>query len=58
VSLVSPGGVKTGFGGVDPKYKDPSWMDPSAVADLIVQVVEFRGRGWITEVTIMPEPPG
>lgn len=56
VSLVSPGGVKTGFGGVGPEHKDPSWMEPSAVADLIVQVASFRGRGWITEVTIMPEP--
>lgn len=56
VSLVSPGGVKTGFGGIQPAEKDPTWMDPSAVADLIVQVVEFRGRGWITEVTMMPEP--
>jgi 3-oxoacyl-[acyl-carrier protein] reductase len=58
VSLVSPGGVKTGFGGIDPEEKDPSWMEPSAVADLVVQMVEFRGRGWITEVTIMPEPAG
>lgn len=56
VSLVSPGGVKTGFGGIDPGEKDPTWMEPAAVADLVVQVVEFRGRGWITEVTIMPEP--
>jgi 3-oxoacyl-[acyl-carrier protein] reductase len=56
VSLVSPGGVKTGFGGIPPAEKDPSWMDPSVVADLIVQVVGFRGRGWITEVTLMPEP--
>jgi 3-oxoacyl-[acyl-carrier protein] reductase len=58
VSLVSPGGVKTGFGGIDPEDKDPTWMAPSAVADLILQVAEFRGRGWITEVTIMPEPSG
>jgi short-subunit dehydrogenase len=56
VSLVSPGGVKTGFGGIDSAEKDPTWMDPSAVADLVVQVSEFRGRGWITEVTLMPEP--
>ncbi|MDH3296594.1 MAG: SDR family oxidoreductase [Acidimicrobiia bacterium] len=58
LSLVSPGGVKTGFGGIDPEEKDPTWMEPSAVADLVVQVVEFQGRGWITEVTIMPEPTG
>jgi 3-oxoacyl-[acyl-carrier protein] reductase len=56
VSLVSPGGVKTGFGGIDPKEKDQTWMDPSAVADLVVQVVQFRGRGWVSEVTILPEP--
>jgi short-subunit dehydrogenase len=58
VTLVSPGGVKTGFGGIDPEEKDPTWMEPSAVADLVVQVVGFRGRGWITEVSIMPEPAG
>ncbi len=56
VSLVSPGGVKTWFGGIDPDEKDPTWMDPSAVADLIVRVADVRGRGWITEVTIMPVP--
>ena len=56
VSLISPGGVKTGFGGIGPAEKDPTWMDPSAVADLVVQVAEFRGRGWIAEVTILPEP--
>jgi len=56
VSLISPGGVKTGFGGIDPAEKDATWMDPSAVADLVVQVAEFRGRGWIAEVTMLPEP--
>jgi 3-oxoacyl-[acyl-carrier protein] reductase len=56
VSLVSPGGVKTGFGGLAPEEKDPTWMDPSTIADLVVQVAWFRGQGWITEVTIMPEP--
>jgi 3-oxoacyl-[acyl-carrier protein] reductase len=56
VSLISPGGVKTGFGGIGPAEKDPTWMDPSAVADLVVQVAEFRGRGWIADVTILPEP--
>lgn len=58
VSLVSPGGVKTGFGGIDPAHKDPTWMEPAAVADLIVQVAAFRGRGWISEVTFRPEPAG
>ncbi len=56
VSLISPGGVKTGFGGIGPAQKDPTWMDPAAVADLVVQVAEFRGRGWIAEVTMLPEP--
>ena len=56
VSVVSPGGVKTGFGGIAADDKDPAFLDADAVARAVVAVVETGPLGWISDLTILPDP--
>lgn len=57
VSQICPGGVITEFGGIDPATKDQSWLRPEAIAEAVAMIIEFRGLGWVRDLTIVPEPP-
>lgn len=56
VSQICPGGVLTEFGDIDPETKDQSWLRPEAIAEAVAMIIEFRGLGWMRDLTIVPEP--
>jgi 3-oxoacyl-[acyl-carrier protein] reductase len=56
VSVVSPGGVKTDFGGIDAAAKHPGFLEPDAVARAVLAVVETGRHGWVSDLTILPDP--
>lgn len=56
VSQICPGGVLTHFGDVDPEAKDQSWLQPEAIAEGVAMIIEFRGLGWVRDLTIVPDP--
>ncbi len=56
VSQICPGGVLTEFGDIDPETKDQSWLRPEAIAEAVAMIIEFRGLGWVRDLTIVPEP--
>lgn len=56
VSQICPGGVVTEFGGIDPATKPQSWLQPEAIAEGVAMIIDFRGLGWVRDLTIVPEP--
>jgi 3-oxoacyl-[acyl-carrier protein] reductase len=58
VSMVHPGGVKTDFGGISAETKDPSFLTPEKIAEVIMSIIEQAPEAWIRELTIMPAAIG
>lgn len=56
VSMVYPGGVKTDFGGIDSETKDPTFLTPESIAEVIMDILDRRPEAWVRDLTIMPSP--
>ena len=54
VSLVAPGTVSTGFGGLEPK---DSFLSPSDVAEVVANIIESNSRANINWVEMRPSRP-
>lgn len=50
VTYLAPGGTKTGI--ATPKYE--GYMEPGAVADAIVYIIENQGNAWVRNLEVLP----
>lgn len=50
VTFLAPGGTKTGI--ATPKYD--GYMEPAAIADAIVYIVENGGNAWVRNLEVLP----
>ncbi len=50
VSLLAPGGTKTNI--ATPKYD--GYLEPAAVADAIVYIIENGGNAWVRDLSVLP----
>jgi 3-oxoacyl-[acyl-carrier protein] reductase len=56
VSMIFPGGVTTDFGGIPGEDKDPSFLTPEKVAEVVLEMIDHAGSAWIRDLTVMPYP--
>jgi len=53
VSLICPGGVRTGFGGEDAEEKDPNWLSSEQVAEAVVYVAGVSYPAVVSQLTLI-----
>jgi 3-oxoacyl-[acyl-carrier protein] reductase len=53
VSVICPGGVRTGFGGIPAEKKDASWLSPEQVADAVVCAARMHHPATISQLTVI-----